>query len=74
MLHELEFAIKLVLYAGLGGSAGCPTGHQEVACRVGNILLWRFAHEIFSTVIFSPPLIQEGSCLAKECAQYSLTA
>ena len=33
-------------------------------------------HEIFSTVIFSLPLIQEGSCqfLAKECAQYWLTA
>ena len=33
-------------------------------------------HEIFSTVILSLPLIQEGSCqfLAKECAQYWLTA
>ena len=32
--------------------------------------------EIFSTVILSLPLIQEGSCqfLAKECAQYWLTA
>ena len=32
-------------------------------------------HEIFSTVILSLPLIQEGSCqfLAKECAQYWLT-
>ena len=27
---------------------------------VSNILLWRFDHEIFSTVIFSLPLIQEG--------------
>ena len=27
---------------------------------VGNILLWRFDHEIFSTVILSLPLIQEG--------------
>ena len=29
-------------------------------CRVGNILSWRFDHEIFSTVILSLPLIQEG--------------
>ena len=27
--------------------------------RVGNILSWRFNHEIFSTVILSLPLIQE---------------
>ena len=33
-------------------------------------------HEIFSTVILSLPLIQEGqlSVLAEECAQYWLTA
>ena len=41
-----------------------PTGNQEVAgsipSEVGNILLWRFDHEIFSTVILSLPLIQEG--------------
>ena len=32
-------------------------------------------HEIFSTVILSLSLIQEGQCqfLAKECAQYWLT-
>ena len=28
--------------------------------RVGNILSWRFDHEIFSSVILSLPLIQEG--------------
>ena len=28
--------------------------------RVGNILLWRIDHEIFSTVTISLPLIQEG--------------
>ena len=28
-------------------------------CPVGNILSWRFDHEIFSTVIFSLLLIQE---------------
>ena len=41
-----------------------PTGDQEVAVStphwVGNSLLWRFDHEIFSTVILSLPLIQEG--------------
>ena len=41
-----------------------PTGDQEVAGstprRVGNILSWKFDHEIFSTVILSLPLIQEG--------------
>ena len=41
-----------------------PTGDQEVAgstpAEVGNILLWRFEHEIFSMVILSHPLIQEG--------------
>ena len=40
-----------------------PTGDQEVAGstprRVGNILSWRFDHEVFSTVILSLPLIQE---------------
>ena len=35
-----------------------------------------FDHEIFSTVILSPPLIQEGQLLllAKEFTQYWLTA
>ena len=41
-----------------------PAGDQEVAgltpCRVGNILSWTFDHEIFSVVILSLPLIQEG--------------
>ena len=41
-----------------------PTSDQEIAgltpARVGNILSWRFDHEIFSTVILSLPLIQEG--------------
>ena len=33
-------------------------------------------HQIFSTLILSLLLIQEGSCqfLAKECAKYELTA
>ena len=41
-----------------------PTGDQEVAgstpTEVGNILSWKIDHEIFSTVILSLPLIQEG--------------
>ena len=44
-----------------------PTGDQGVV---------EIDHEIFSTVILSLPLIEEGNCqfLAKECAQYWLTA
>ena len=45
-----------------------PTGDQEVAgstpAEVGNILSWRFDQEIFSTVILSLPLIQEGQRLS----------
>ena len=41
-----------------------PTGDQEVAgstpIEVGNILFVEIDHEIFSTVILSFPLIQEG--------------
>ena len=41
-----------------------PTGDQEVAgstpAEVGNILFVEIDHEIFSTVILSLPLIQEG--------------
>ena len=40
------------------------TGDQEVAgstpAEVGNILFVEIDHEIFATVIFSLPLIQEG--------------
>ena len=40
------------------------TGDQKIAgfiaCWVGNILSFRFDHEIFSRVILSLPLIQEG--------------
>ena len=41
-----------------------PTGDQEVAgstpAEVGNILYVEMDHEIFSMVILSLPLIQEG--------------
>ena len=39
------------------------TGDPEVVgstCQVCNIFLWRFDHEIFSTVILFLPLNQEG--------------
>ena len=43
---------------------GHLTADQEVGGltprQVGNILSWRFDHEIFSTVILCLPLIQEG--------------
>ena len=42
----------------------CQTVDQEVAGLiprlVGNILSWKFDYEIFSMVILSLPLIQEG--------------
>ena len=42
---------------------GRPTGDRSLRLdphRVGNILSWRFDHEIFSMVILSLLLIQEG--------------
>ena len=54
--------------AGLGGSVGCAVRLETRGSR--NILSWRSGgrqhsfveidHEIFSTVILSLPLIQEG--------------
>ena len=41
-----------------------PIDDQEIdgfdPCQIGNILSWRFDHEIFPTVILSLQLIQEG--------------
>ena len=47
--------------AGLGGSFRCASDWGSRGCgfdprRVGNILSWRFDHEIFSTDILSLPL------------------
>ena len=57
-----------------------PTGDQEVAglipAKVGNILSWRVIMKYFLWS-FSPfRRFKKGSCqfLAKECAQYQLTA
>ena len=49
----------------LGGSVGCVSNWWSGGCIfephwVGNILSWRFNHEIFSTVYFFFLLIQEG--------------
>ena len=51
--------------AGLGGSVGCSSFWWSGGCgfdphRVGNILSWRFDNKIFSTVILSLLLFQEG--------------
>ena len=58
---------------GLDGSVGCR-GFNPRQGRQHSFV--EIDHEIFSTVIVSLPLIQEGSCqfLANECAQYWLTA
>ena len=47
-------------FAGLGGSDGyasdwCSGGCEFDPHRFGNILSWKFNHEIFSTVIFCLP-------------------
>ena len=49
----------------LGGSVGCASdwwsgGCGFDLCQVGNILVWRFDHEIISMVNLSLRLIQEG--------------
>ena len=51
--------------AGLVGSVGCGSDWWSGGCGFdqagyGNILSWRFDHEIFSTVILSLPLSKEG--------------
>ena len=50
-----------------------PTENQEVAGSTPAEVS-KIDHEIFSTVILSLPLIQEGQFLAKKCLQYWLTA
>ena len=85
--HSLSLSLSLSLfyYAAMPASVAQlldarPTSDQEVAgstpAEVGNILSWRFGHEIFSTVILSLRWFKKGSCqfLAEECAQYWLTA
>ena len=54
--------------AGLGGSVGCPTGDQEVAASSP---AWSATSFVEIWLWF-----KKGSCqfLAKECAQYWLTA
>ena len=66
--------------AGVAQLDATPTGDQEVAgstpAEVGNILSWRLIMKYFLRS-FSPfRWFKKGSCqfLAKECAQYWLTA
>ena len=61
---------------GLGGSVGCTSdwwsgGCWFDPCRVGNILSWRFGHEIFSVVILFLPLVLKG---LNKMYKYWLTA
>ena len=51
-----------------------PGGHGFDPRRGRQHSFMEIDHEIFSTVILSLPLIQEGQFLAKECAQIWLTA
>ena len=54
----------------------CLTGDHDGPLLGRQYSVMEIDHEIFSMVIRSLPLIQEGSCqfLEKECAQYWLTA
>ena len=85
-LHSRQFTWNVKPYliwkiASPGGSVWCVfdwwSGGCEVEpCWVGNILLWRLIMKYFLWS-FSPYLrFKKGSCqfLAKECAQYCLTA
>ena len=72
LLHVFDLVFQPASVAQLDAR---PTGGQEVAGStppVGNILSWRFDHEIFSTVILSLSL--QLSVSGEECAQYWLTA
>ena len=70
--------LQQVLHLSMFGCASNwrPGGHGFDPRRGRQHSSVEIDHEIFSTVIFSLPLIQEGSCqfLAKVCAQYWLTA
>ena len=66
--------------AGLSGSVECASNWRPGGCgfdpsRGRQHSFVEIDHEIFSTVILSHPLIQEGqlSVSGKECAQYWLT-
>ena len=79
----IQFLMEETIKAGPASVAQLdarPTGDQEVAgstpAEVGNILSWRLIMKYFLRS-FSPfRWFKKGSCqfLAKECAQYWLTA
>ena len=67
----------LALVAQLDAPSDCgPGGHGFNPCRGRQHSFVEIDHEIFSTVILTLPLIQEGqlSVSGEECAQYWLTA
>ena len=69
--------VKLASVAQLDAPSNWrPGGCGVNPCRGRQHSFMEIDQEIFSTVILSLSLIQEGSCqfLAKECAQYWLTA
>ena len=56
------------MWAGLGGSVRCASDCRSGGCgfdprQVDNILSWIVDHDMFSMVILSLPLIQEGRFL-----------
>ena len=81
MTHQDWCVIKQNLFAGFSGSVGCAVRLEtrnvgSTPAEVSNILSWRLIVKYFLRS-FSPFLwFKKGSCqfLAKECAQYWLTA
>ena len=81
MLQTTLEVVEHALIAGLGGSVGCasdwrPGGRGLDPHQGRQHSFVEIDHEIFSTVISLPLIQKNGSCqfLAKECAQYWLTA
>ena len=59
------YSIYIYTWAGLGGSVGCASDWRLGGCGFDPRQGWQYSfveidHEIFSTVILSLPLIQEG--------------
>ena len=75
MLYHMHYHREVHVFkpASVAQLDARPTGDQEVA---GLTPVVEIAHEIFSMVILSLPLITKSSCqfLAKKCAQYWLNA
>ena len=69
-------SFKIDILAGLSGSVGCASDWRPEGCgfdprRGRQLSLEEIHHEIFSTVILSLPLIQEGQLSVSGERMYS---